>query len=50
MFDIVMKYALRKQPTFLYATTGWLPWEVMYEERAQKFHTGDVSLPRSDYF
>ena len=26
---------------------GWFPCEMMSEERAQKFHTDDVSLPRS---
>jgi len=38
---------LRKQPTFRDSTTGFFSVEMTSEERAQKFHNGDLSLPRS---
>ena len=37
---------LRKQPTFCDATTGF-PREMTSEKKVPKFHTDDVSLPRS---
>ena len=39
-------YNLRKQLRSHKATTGFL-LEMSFEERAQKFHTDDVPLPRS---
>ena len=38
--------SLRKQPTFCDATTGFSQ-KMMFEEWAQKFHTGEMSLPRT---
>ena len=39
--------SLRKQPTFGDATTGSQTKLMMSEKQAQKFHTDDMSLPRS---
>ena len=41
-----LKASLRKQPTFLDATTGF-PTNWRSDEWAQEFHTDDVILPRS---
>ena len=38
------QYSLRKQPTFFNATSVF-PFEMTSEERVQKFHTNDLSLP-----
>ena len=45
IFKFVRKTSLRKQPISWHH--HWFPLETMSEERAQKFHTDDVSLPRS---
>ena len=44
IFKFVRKTSLRKQPI---SRHHWFPLEMMSEERAQKFHNDDVSLPRS---
>ena len=47
-FNFVFCINLRKQPTFESSRRqGWLPGEMTSEKRLQKFHTDDVSLPRS---
>ena len=45
IFKFVRKTSLRKQP--ISRPYHWFPLETMSEENAQKFHTDDVSLPRS---
>ena len=45
IFKFVRKTSLRKQ--LISRHHHWFPLETMSEERAQKFHTDDVSLPRS---
>ena len=39
---------LRKQPTFGDTTVHWFARGITSEERAQKFHTDDESLPTAD--
>ena len=39
---------LRKQPTFGDTTVHWFARGLTSEERAQKFHTDDESLPTAD--
>ena len=41
-------HSLRKKPTFRDAGHHWFPREMTSEDRAQKFHSDDALLPRSE--
>jgi len=45
-FNFSVAHSLGKQLTFRYTTTGFL-MKMTSEKRAQKFHSDDVSPPRS---
>ena len=45
---LVKKICLRKLLTFCNATSGLSPCKMTFMEQVQKFHTDDMSLPRSE--